>query len=138
MSKLEGSIIVNGVEFSHQNIFDVVDEFYTLIQQDPVLKVPFASVHDWPEHVERLTHFWWIRFGGKPYMMAEYNPAYKHFFAGFNDELLERWLGLFHGVIAKHLNAEQAGLWTLVSNKMGQGLLMKNEMLKAQYSRDPK
>src|SRR5690606_3202739 len=105
------SITINGVLFTHENIFNVVDDFYTRIQKDELLSVPFQSVHDWPEHIERLTHFWWIRFGGRIYLFSDYNPVLKHFFAGFNEELLARWLMLFHDTFKEHLNEEQQTLW---------------------------
>lgn len=126
-------IIVNGVSFTHDDIYQVVDIFYTRIQEDPVLKIPFQSVHDWPDHIRRLTHFWWIRLGGQPYLFAQYNPVAKHFFAGFNAELLERWLKIFHEVLKENLSPEQCALWKLVSERMGQGLSFKNEMFKRAY-----
>ncbi len=128
-------ITVNGIPFEHGKMFKVVDEFYTLIQSDSLLKVPFASVHDWPDHIERLTHFWWIRFGGKPYLpFVSYNPVEKHFFAGFNQEFLERWLLLFHQTIDKHLNQDQAELWKLISKRMGHALSMKNDFYSQAYN----
>lgn len=128
-----GSVEVNGVTFSHADLFAVVDDFYTRIQHDPILKVPFQSVADWPEHIERLTHFWWVRFGGKPYLLNHYNPVAKHFFAGFNRELLARWLSIFHATLADHLTPEQVQLWKVISERMGQALAMKNEMFKEAY-----
>ncbi len=124
---------VNGVSFSHGDIFHVVNDFYTRIQNDPVLQVPFKSVGDWPEHIQRLTHFWWIRFGGKPYLPGPYNPVLKHFFAGFNQELLSRWLSIFHETLQTHLTPEQVTLWKLVSERMGEALSMKNELFKRDY-----
>lgn len=121
-------VIVNGVAFKHEDMFKVIDQFYTLIQSDSLLKVPFASVHDWPDHIVRLTHFWWIRFGGKPYLpFVSYNPVEKHFFAGFNQEFLQRWLMLFHNTLEKNLSPQQAELWTLISQRMGSALSLKNE-----------
>lgn len=134
---LKDTIDVNGVVFSYENIFSVVDDFYTRIQNDPLLEVPFRSVHDWPEHIERLTHFWWIRFGGRAYLISEYNPALKHYFAGFNEQLLKRWLELFHDTLKDHLNPEQCELWTRISERMGQALTQKNEMLKEYYANHP-
>src|SRR5437868_5191673 len=99
---IHGSVHVKGVLFSHKDLFNVVDDFYTRIQLDPVLQVPFKSVVDWPEHISRLTHFWWVQFGGKPYLFNHYNPVAKHFFAGFNQELLERWLGIFNETLQAH------------------------------------
>lgn len=129
----EETVNVNGVAFSHGDMFRVVDDFYTRIQQDPLLQVPFRSVHDWPEHIRRLTHFWWIRFGGRPYLFSQYNPVLKHFFAGFNQELLARWLELFHQTLQQHLSQEQCALWTLISERMGQSLTMKNELFRQEY-----
>jgi hemoglobin len=118
----------NGIEFSYRDINTVVDIFYRRIAEDPILKVPFQSVHDWPDHVDRLTNFWWMKFGGKPYLFAQYNPVGKHYFAGFNSELLKRWLGIFHEVLQSQLAPKQAELWTLISERMGHALSIKNEM----------
>lgn len=127
------SVNVNGVSFNHEDIFRVVDDFYTRIQNDSVLQVPFRSVGDWPEHIQRLTHFWWVRFGGKPYLFNHYNPVAKHFFAGFNRELLTRWLSIFHETLQTHLTPEQAALWKLVSERMGEALSIKNELFRREY-----
>lgn len=124
------TVTLNGVEFSHEDIFRVVDDFYTRVQNDPLLQVPFESVHDWPEHIERLTHFWWTRFGGEPYLSISYNPVAKHFQAGFNREFLTHWLFLFHDTLKTKLKSEQASLWTLISERMGEALFSKNEYLK--------
>lgn len=129
------SILVNKVLFTHKDIYSVVDDFYTRIQLDPLLQIPFRSVEDWPEHIERLTHFWWIRFGGKPYLFSEYNPVAKHFFAGFNQELLTRWLALFNDTLKSHLNVDQIRIWKLVSEKIGESLSLKNEAFKADYEK---
>lgn len=126
-------VTVNGVDFSHDEILRVVDDFYTRIQNDPVLQVPFKSVGDWPEHIQKLTHFWWVRFGGKPYLFNYYNPVPKHFFAGFNRDLLTRWLFIFQETLRSHLTSEQAALWRLVSERMGEGLSMKNEIFRREY-----
>lgn len=128
----------NGIQFSHDDIFNVVDDFYTRIQHDELLSVPFKSVHDWPEHIKRLTHFWWIRLGGKPYMFSDYNPIPKHFFAGFNAVFLERWLNLFHETHRQHLNDEQCALWKDLSEQMGQGLSLRNEMFRKHYEESQK
>ncbi|UOF01350.1 group III truncated hemoglobin [Bdellovibrio reynosensis] len=128
------AIIVNGISFSHKDIFDVVDDFYTRIQNDPALKVPFQSVHDWPEHIERLTHFWWARFGGRIYLFNDYNPVAKHFYAGFNRELLTRWLEIFGETLATHLKPDQAKLWKMIAERMGESLSIRNDLLKEEFA----
>lgn len=134
----EDSEIVSpgNVPFSHGDIRRVIDDFYTRIQSDPLLKVPFQSVHDWPEHIDRLTHFWWIRFGGRPYLFTHYNPVAKHFHAGFNEEFLSRWLELFDQTLQEHLTDRQRGLWKIVSERMGRSLTMKNELFKREHAPD--
>lgn len=131
--KEDRAVKPNGITFTHDDIHKVVDEFYAHIQLDPQLSLAFKSVHDWPEHVRRLTHFWWIRLGGKPYMFSDYNPVPKHYFAGFNAELLQRWLQLFHITLQQHLNNEQYQLWKELSEQMGQGLSLRNELFRKQY-----
>lgn len=129
------ALTLNGVEFTHRDIHTVVDLFYSRVQTDPLLSVPFMSVHDWPDHVKRLTHFWWIRFGGTPYMLSQYNPVEKHFFAGFNSELLAHWLKLFHATLKEKLSEDQYEIWALATLRMGHALAAKNEMYKQEYER---
>lgn len=123
---LEGS----GCLLYHTEVFQVVDDFYHQVQGDELLSVPFQSVHDWPEHIERLTHFWWVRLGGDRYLEVSYNPVMKHYQAGFNREYLVRWLELFHGTIDRYLGKPQAELWKLISAQMGEGLSLRNEYYK--------
>lgn len=130
------TVEVNGIVFSHEDISRVVDAFYRKVEQDSLLKVPFRSVQDWPEHIRRLTHFWWIRFGGKPYMVSQYNPVAKHYFAGFNQEFLDHWLGLFHQTLNEKLDSHQALLWKTISEQMGQSLSIRNEHLKKEYENE--
>lgn len=121
------TVVVRGVSFTHEDLFRVVDDFYSRIQKDPVLQVPFRSVHDWPEHVQRLIHFWWSRFGGRVYLFNYYRPVEKHFFAGFDRSLLKRWLDIFHETLQSHLKPEQVETWRSISEKLGEALAMKND-----------
>lgn len=122
------SIEINGVRFTFNDIHEVVSRFYTKVEHDEVLKVPFATVHDWPVHIDRLTHFWWTRLSGSRYLDVTYNPVEKHFEAGFNDEFLQRWLNLFGETMRSALNEDQATLWLAIAMRMGQALGFKNEM----------
>lgn len=129
----ESFVDINGVGINHEKIFNVVNSFYQKVEKDNLLKIPFQSVHDWPEHIERLTHFWWLRFGGKPYMFSHYNPVTKHYFAGFNKTLLEHWLHLFHKTLDEELTPEQAASWKEVSQQMGKALNFRNDIYKKQH-----
>ncbi len=125
----ETELIVNGVRFEHHEIESVVRDFYSRVQKDPILSEPFRSVQNWPQHLQRLTHFWWIRFGGKPYLQTNYNPVLKHFQSGFNRDLLARWLSIFQQTLQDHLQADQIALWSTATQMMGQGMAAKNEAL---------
>jgi hypothetical protein len=57
----------------------------------------------------------------------------KHFLAGFNEDLLARWLSLFHATLKKNLNEDQRVLWTMISERMGQSLSARNEMLRREH-----
>lgn len=130
------TVQVNGVAFTHGDLLRVVDAFYAQVAVDPVLAVPFASVQDWPAHIARLTHFWWIRFGGRAYLSASYNPVIKHAEAGFTDELLQRWLMLFHTTVRAQLTPEQAELWIRISTSMGSALSAQNDQYVRHRDRD--
>jgi len=123
------TVDVNGCVFTHQDILAVVDAFYRRVETDALLKVPFGSVEDWPEHIAKLTHFWWTRFGGKSYMDVEYSPPLKHYRAGFNREFLSRWLSLFHQTLQEKLTPDQAKMWKTIADRMGEGLSLKNDMM---------
>lgn len=126
-------IVLNGVTFTHGDVHAVVDGFYTAVAIDPMLKVPFHSVKDWPHHIERMTHFWWIRLGGDPYMEGMYSPVSKHFAAGFNAEFLKRWLTLFQETQEKILRPEQVKIWIFIAHRIGEGLTIKNEYYRNQH-----
>lgn len=127
---IDEKIYPRGVAFSHKDIATVIDTFYRRVEKDELLKEPFGSVHDWPEHIENLTHFWWIRLGGDSYRPVQYNPIEKHFLAGFNREFLGRWLKLFHQTLDEKLTPEQADMWKSLSEQMGEGLFAGNELYK--------
>jgi hemoglobin len=128
---------VGGTRLSFKDIRSVVESFYTDVAKHEILKVPFSSVKDWPHHIERLTHFWWLRFGGTPYMEVQYNPVFKHLEAGFNAEFLTEWLQLFKKTLDSTLTSEQATVWLELAQRMGQALSQKNEMAKAHLGQRP-
>jgi hypothetical protein len=68
-----------------------------------------------------------------PYRFSEYNPVVKHFFAGFNRELLARWISIFEDTLKTHLQAEQCQLWSMLVHRMGNALAAKNEYYAMEY-----
>lgn len=118
-----------GVVYTWEDIHKVVKTFYQKVEIDTLLKIPFLAVDDWPHHIERLTHFWWIRLGGRPYLDVRYDPVGRHFETGFNEHFLERWLELFHQVLKTHLTQEQADQWYALAQSMGTSLSRNNELM---------
>lgn len=121
---------VHSVKFSFQDINNVVNLFYSRVQIDDHLHGPFGVVDDWPYHIDKLTHFWWFRFGGRPYMDVQYNPVEKHFETGFSGPLLEVWLNLFKDVLDETLTPEQSQLWYQFAVGIGANLNRNNEYMK--------
>lgn len=126
---------VRSVRYTFNDIFKVVEAFYREVARDPLLMKPFSSVEDWPHHVERLTHFWWTRFGGRSYQEGSYDPVGKHFEAGFNEIFLQRWLSLFRETLHTNISPAQAELWAAISESMGQALSKNNKMMEERFGK---
>lgn len=128
--KKEDSLNVKGTTFTFGDIQKVIDQFYERVETHRHLKIPFSSVEDWPSHKAKLAHFWWIRFGGDPYMDIEYNLIQKHYETGYNEEFLEMWLTLFKEVLTSNLNQDQAKLWQMFAEGIGNALNFHHGVLK--------
>ncbi len=119
----------------HGGIAAVVDAFYTRIQHHPTLAAPFGIVEDWPQHKEKLTHFWWVLLGGDPYLDTEYSVPMKHFKAGFTDALLGDWLELFGETQRDLLPEDQADDWLHLTVGMGANLARMNTAIAERAAR---
>ncbi len=126
---------VSSIKFTHDDIYQVVKSFYAKVAKDRYLQAPFNVVGDWPHHIDRLTHFWWIRFGGRPYLPVQYDPVQKHYETGFSEELLDIWLTLFTEVLSETLQPSQANLWSIIAQTMGDALNSNNELMKLKYGK---
>ena len=124
---------VSSIKFTHDDIYQVVKTFYAKVAKDRYLQAPFKVVEDWPYHIDKLTHFWWIRFGGKPYMPMRYDPVQKHYETGFSEELLDIWLNLFKEVLNEVLEPSQVHLWSIIAQTMGDALNSNNELMKLKF-----
>jgi hemoglobin len=71
----------------------LLERFYAQANQDPVLGPIFsAHVHDWPSHLETVTHFWSNHTGGPVLYRGGMG---KHLRLGLAPEHFERWLQLW-------------------------------------------
>lgn len=130
----DATVELNDTKISHREIYEVVSHFYHAVAVDPLLKVPFSDVADWPKHIDLMTHFWWIRMGGQRYLNYAYNPISKHFAQGFNETFLKRWLGLFRESLLSKLNETQAQHWLTLASSIGEFLLTRNDDLRRMQS----
>ena len=94
---------MNGVEtLTERNLGALVDRFYAKVRADDILGPVFnPAVSDWPEHLEKLTHFWSSimltsgKYHGNP--MAAH---YKHLLR-ITPEMFTRWLKLWSETTAE-------------------------------------
>lgn len=121
-------VVFDKISFTHKQIFNVVDSFYRKVSQHPNLSQPFASVDHWPDHIERMTQFWWMKLGGEAYTTTQYAPIPKHYEAGFNSSLLNDWLELFSQTLQEQeLSEEQITTWKAMTQRIGIFLTKRNE-----------
>lgn len=88
---------------SREQIAEMVRRFYADVAQDDLLGPVFNDVArvDWSAHLPKLTEFWCrILLHDGDY---QGNPLRSHMDvharSPFTDELFERWLMLFHGIV---------------------------------------
>lgn len=92
---------------------DMVDRFYARVRADALLGPVFeAAVHDWPEHLAKLTDFWCsVALGARRY---HGRPMQAHFPLPITPDMFPRWLALFATttaelfppVVAEHLDTK--------------------------------
>lgn len=119
------------------SVNQVVEDFYNRIQNHPALSKPFSIVSHWKEHKEKISEFWWVALGGKPFTSYSYDPVNKHFAAGFTPALLKDWKALFLEVASSHLDPELANAWQQRVEMIGENLVRQNDRL-TQATKDNK
>lgn len=79
---------------------EMVHRFYARVRADAVLGPVFeAAVHDWPEHLAKLTDFWAsVALGARRY---HGRPMQAHFRLPITEAMFPRWLGLFEVTTAE-------------------------------------
>lgn len=108
-------------DIGRDRVAAVVATFYSRVRQHATLAGPFARVHDWPHHLEILTHFWWVSLGGERYLDYSYQVPAKHAEAGFTP-------ALFQDTLLAELPPEQAVPWIERARKIGTSLNLLYEL----------
>lgn len=83
-------------EITEEGLAHLIPVFYARVRRDPLIGPLFeAAIHDWPEHLEKLTAFWSAvmltsgRYKGSP-MAAHIRHA-----DAIKPEMFDRWLALW-------------------------------------------
>lgn len=97
----------------------VVDDFYNVARQDPMLGPVFeAHVSDWPAHQETMYGFWATvltgdrRYSGDPFARHRAVPE-------LSGEHFRRWLELFVETLARHCSQDDSAAWEATARRMG-------------------
>lgn len=97
----------------------VVDDFYDVVRQDPLLGPVFeAHVDDWPVHLKKMYGFWATTLRGERRYFG--NPFEKHrAVPELSGDHFARWLELFAEVLRRHCTPEDAITWEAMVRRMG-------------------
>lgn len=104
-----------------------VHSFYEQVRAHPVLSVPFLRVHDWPTHLDKIVHFWWVGLGGERYLDYNYQMPTKHAEAGFTPDFYAIWIGLFESTLNANLPPELAQPWLARAQNIGRAMTMMHD-----------
>lgn len=112
----------DAIGLTEEKINEVVVEFYRRTLLDERLEPVFSShVHDWDEHLSRMTDFWSAallksgRFSGRP---VERHRAIE----GLSDEHFERWLVVLESTVRDLCIPRHAGAFLLRARRMRVGM----------------
>jgi hemoglobin len=98
-----------GFDMDEEGLKGVVRLFYARIRQDAELGPIFNdAIHDWPEHLEKLTDFWSSvmlttgRYKGRPV------PAHLKHADRITPALFQRWLALWENTTNEAMTPQAA------------------------------
>ena len=108
---------------SEEQLRQLVHRFYAKVRDDEALGPVFnAAIHDWPEHLEKLSAFWSSvmlksgRYNGSP--MA----AHLRHKGTIEASMFERWLGLWGETAREMFDADGADAVIAKANRIAESL----------------
>lgn len=113
---------------THEEIRQLVDQFYGRIRNDAVLGPVFdAHIDDWPVHLDIMVRFWSsILLGSGQYSGT---PMPKHVaLPGLDASMFHRWLDLFHTTTAELPNHDMANQADELARRIARSLWLGYQM----------
>lgn len=111
------------LELSEEALAKLVDTFYAKVRADEELGPVFnAVVQDWPEHLERLTHFWSSVTMGTGRYKGNPLRAHMQHLDKITPELFERWVGLWMRTCSDVMEHDTAYMLATKAMQMSRGL----------------
>lgn len=108
---------------TEDSLRQLVERFYARVRDDDLIGPLFnATVHDWPEHLEKLTAFWSSvmltsgRYKGNP-MAAHLRHA-----SQIEPAMFERWLALWKGTARELLGPDAAAAIIAKAERIAESL----------------
>ena len=93
---IEGLDVNSTQRIDEADLARLVDAFYARVRADAELGPIFNdAVHDWPEHLDKLTAFWSSVMLGSGRYKGQPVPAHMKHKHRITSELFERWLSLW-------------------------------------------
>lgn len=115
-----------------EDIFLLVNSFYTLVRKDAILGPVFNTLireEDWPMHLERMADFWECNLLFRPTFKG--NPIQTHRFVDANYNYhtnqahYDQWVKLWCQTVDEHFVGEKSALAKIRAKKMGSLLFTK-------------
>jgi hemoglobin len=119
----ESEVAMTGQGSDEADLALLVDRFYAKVREDSLIGPVFnAAIHDWPEHLEKLSAFWSSvmltsgRYKGSP-MAAHLRHA-----GSMKPEMFTRWLELWQETARETLHARAADAVVAKAERIAESL----------------
>lgn len=101
----------------------LVATFYARIRADTELGPIFnAAIHDWPDHIAKLTDFWTSVMLGSGRYKGNPVAAHRQHSERITPELFERWLGIWQRTTSDIMTADAAAALQTKAGRIAESL----------------
>ncbi|HVY70899.1 MAG TPA: group III truncated hemoglobin [Verrucomicrobiae bacterium] len=104
-----------------EGLAELLRHFYADVRQHRVIGPIFnAHIHDWPEHIDKVTEFWARQTGGPAVYPGGFAAA--HFPLGLKPIHFVHWLELWEFNCKRHLPVDEAQEMIIKAYQVGEKL----------------